>query len=431
MIKLLKLAFVLLLISWHTITQEQNLKDRALDQFKKEQYEEAIKLLEKALEKNNDDPELYYYLGFFNHYRAYDSRPLAGYDFSYSKKIFEYLDKAIELKPDYGDAKYFYGAECSANAFNAMQDYELDSLKYFYKLAYKKGAYPKWLLEFGRNFLNSCEENAILFAGGNADFDVCTYLQLHENYRNDITIIPVGFISRPWYILFLKNGLEGGVKNIDINLSEKQIMDIHAYKWDTTTVSIPVSQENKNKYQLDNDFTMQWTVTPDFVSNRIHRKINQEKSKKRKYLSPRRAMLLQIIEDNYKQRPIYFSNFANHFFYAGLNSFFRNCGLTSELLPFKTKGTEFSYNYKKIQELLKDNNLRDYHTVKKQDIPRISGIALSGYGSSIVSLAQHYSNTENEQKLKQLIEFYKKHILLDFNKKYEEFYLDELEKLNN
>ena len=57
---------------------------------------------------------------FSNHYRAYDSRPLTGYDFSYSEKVFHYLDQAIELKPNYGDAKYFYGAECSANAMKAV-----------------------------------------------------------------------------------------------------------------------------------------------------------------------------------------------------------------------------------------------------------------------------------------------------------------------
>ena len=91
--------------------QENNLKEKALQEFKNEHYDEAISLLEKALEKTTNDAEIYYYLGFFNHYRAYDSRPLNGYDFSYSAQIFEYLNKAIELNPDYGDAKYFYGDE--------------------------------------------------------------------------------------------------------------------------------------------------------------------------------------------------------------------------------------------------------------------------------------------------------------------------------
>ena len=184
--------------------QEMTLKEQALEEFKKEHYNEAIDLLKKALSESPNDAEIYYYLGWFNHYRAYDSRPLKGYDNSYSEQIFKYLDKALELDPNYGDAKYFYGAQCSGNAFIAMQNYDADKLNYFYQRAYDKGAYPNWLIEFGKNLLSSCDLNAILFAGGNADFDICSYLQLCENFRTDITVIPIGNIDRPWYVRFLK-----------------------------------------------------------------------------------------------------------------------------------------------------------------------------------------------------------------------------------
>jgi tetratricopeptide (TPR) repeat protein len=90
------------------LAQEITLKDKALSEFKNEHYDKAINLLEKALEETKDDAKIYYYLGFFNHYRAYDSRPLDGYDFSYSERIFQYLNKAIELNPNYVDAKYEY-----------------------------------------------------------------------------------------------------------------------------------------------------------------------------------------------------------------------------------------------------------------------------------------------------------------------------------
>jgi tetratricopeptide (TPR) repeat protein len=112
------LLFLTLLFSSSLLfAQEKSMKERAIQEFEKEHYNEAINILEKALSQSPNDPEIYYYLGFFNHYRASDSRPLAGHDFSYSKKIFEYLDKAIKLDPGNGDAKYFYGAECCANAF--------------------------------------------------------------------------------------------------------------------------------------------------------------------------------------------------------------------------------------------------------------------------------------------------------------------------
>ena len=377
------LLFLFIGVSLNLFGQNQSLKEQALDEFKKEHYSEAIVLLEQAAKDTPKDAEIFYYLGWFNHYRAYDSRPLSGYSFSYSEQIFKYLDKALELRPDYGDAKYFYGAECSGNAFIAMQNYDEEKLKYFYKLANDKGAYPAWLKEFGRNFLNNCDTNAILFTGGNADFDVCIYLQLHENVRTDITLLPIGNIDRPWYVKFLKNGLADAIKKVDLSLTDQQIMDIHPFKWDTTMISINVSSKDKKQFGLSDNYLFQWQVEPDLFSERMHSKIESEKAKKRTYLSPQRAILLQIVEDNFSRRPIYFSNFCSPTLYGGLNVYFQNCGLVSRLTPILTKDTEFAFNYKKIEELLQEQNLINFKTLKNSDIPRISGIIESGYSNAI------------------------------------------------
>jgi len=428
--KQLTILLIIFFSAANLFAQETNFKKKALKEFKNEHYDEAIKLLEKALKKIKNDPEIYYYLGFFNHYRAYDSRPLNGYDFSYSERIFEYLNKAIELNPDYGNAKYFYGAECSANAFLAMQNYDLDKLKYFYKKAFDKGAYPDWLIEFGKNMLNTCDDNAILFTGGNADFDVCSYLQLHQNFRTDITIIPIGNIDRPWYVKFLKQGLEGGVKKINLNLTDNQIYDMHPFKWDTSKIKIPVSTSTLNEYNLKKSYEMFCIVEPDLTSNRKHSKIEGEKVKNRTYLSPQRAILLQIIEDNFQNRPIYFSNMSNPVFFGGLDKYFKNCGLVYELTPIKTEQTEFENDYKKMKKLLSNENFKQFFTIKKTDIPRISRIIFS-YHSTVLILANYYYRNEQKENIINLKKFYLKYLRIGFNDKYERFYQAELEKIEN
>ena len=130
--KIIIILFVIFLSAEMLFSQEVSLKEQALSEFRKEHYNEAISLLEKAVVQTPQDADLYYYLGWFNHYRAYDSRPLTGYDYAYTTRIFGYLDKALEINPNYGDAKYFYGAECSGNAFLAMQNYDADKLRHFY-----------------------------------------------------------------------------------------------------------------------------------------------------------------------------------------------------------------------------------------------------------------------------------------------------------
>ena len=66
------------IISMTVFSQEISLKEQALEKFKVEHYDDAISLLEQALKQSPNDAEIYYYLGWFNHYRAYDSRPLKG-----------------------------------------------------------------------------------------------------------------------------------------------------------------------------------------------------------------------------------------------------------------------------------------------------------------------------------------------------------------
>ncbi|HBZ26559.1 MAG TPA: hypothetical protein DEO54_10065 [Rikenellaceae bacterium] len=413
------LLFLFIGVSLNLFGQKQSLKEQALDKFKKEHYSEAILLLEQAAKETPKDAEIFYYLGWFNHYRAYDSRPLSGYSFSYSEQIFKYLDKALELKPDYGDAKYFYGAECSGNAFIAMQNNDAEKLRYFYKLANDKGAYPAWLKEFGRNFLKSCDANAILFTGGNADFDVCLYLQLHENVRTDITLLPIGNIDRPWYVKFIKTGLDGTITKVDLNLTDQQIMDIHPFKWDTTMVSIKLSSEDKKQFGLSDNYLFQWQVEPDLFSERMHSKIESETAKKRAYLSPQRAILLQIVEDNFSHRPIYFSNFCSPTLFGGLNSFFQNCGLVSRLTPVLTKDTDYAFDYIKMEELLQEQNLVNFKTLMNSNMPRISGIIVSGYYTTLVNLSEKYDKTNDLKGKNYLKLLFEKHLKIGYDTEFE------------
>ncbi len=384
-------------------------KEQALEEFKNEHYDEAIALLQKGLQLDSTDSETYYYLGFFNHYRAYDSRPLSGYDLNYSTQIFNYLDQAITLNPNYGDAKYFYGAECSANAFWAMQNYDLGKLKYYYSLANQKGAYPEWLKEFGRNMLKSCASNGILFTGGNADFDICTYLQLHENFRTDITIIPIGNIDRPWYVSFLKKGLLNGVRPINLNLTESQILDIHPFKWDTTTLFIPITKPLIDEFQLKETVQMEFMIVPDLFSERLHAKIESENQKKRSYLSPQRAILIQIIEDNFAERPIYFSNFCSPSLYAGLDDYFQNKGLVSRLTPIKTKNSKFENDLQAMEDLMQADNIKHFKSIPIENIPRVSPIIINGYYNMFFTMiTQPNINPENQVRWRNLFNNYLK-----------------------
>jgi len=309
-----------------------------------------------------------------------------------------------------------------------MQNYNAEKVKYYYELAFKKGTFPDWLIEYGRNLLAGCSENAILFTGGDADLNICSYLQICKNFRTDVTVIPIGLTDRPWYVNFLKKGLENTVRKININLTEKQTMDIRPFKWRETSIYINISPAYRSKFELPEDFKMEWVVAPDLQSWRMHSKIEGEEATRRTFLSPQRAILLQIIEDNFFERPIYFSVGCDPSFLGGLEEYFQLCGLVFRLTPIKTKDTKYQIDVAKLEQLLKVENLTYYKNVKENDFPRISGMVVYNYPFVLINLANHYRLLGKENELKQLAELYKSKLKIGFKVEYEQMIINELEK---
>lgn len=411
--------------------QQISLKEQSIEQFKKENYSLAISLMEKALIDNPKDAEIYYYLGFFNHYNAYDSRPLQGYDSAYSQKVLTYLDKALEINPNYGDAKYFYLTECSAAAFKEYQNNNLSKVKQYFEKAYSKGAIPEWAIELGKNMLNSCESDAIIFTHGDFSLNICLFVQLHFDYRKDITIVPLVLLERPSFVLELTNNVNSNtLRGLKTGLTKEQILDIHPYKWDTLIIKLPIPSTLQKQYSLPDNYTFDWVIEPDLISNRVVAKIEDEKSHPRTYLSPTRAMLLNIIETNHWERPVYFTNTFETFFLAGLDKYFQNCGLVSKLLPLKTEKTQWNINVPVLENLVLNTKLDKLRTIIDNDQPRASGI-IGLYSSSYYWLADYYRSISKQNDIQKVVDSYKQNIMIGFKPENEKRLLNAIEKMKN
>lgn len=408
--------------------QDNNLKEKALEEFKKENYPKAIKLLETALKESPNDPDIYYYLGFFIHYNAYDTRPLAGYNTSYSDTVFSFLDKAIELNPNHGDAKYFYAAEAGAASLNAVKMKDFEKFKYFYEKAYNKGAFPDWAIEYGKITLDLCKKDAILFTHGDFILNICWYLQTFEEYRTDISVVPLALMDRPWFAMEVKQG--NMFTSVEMSISENQLIDMHPYKWDTTTIEIKVPTLLNEKYDLPLGYKMEWIVEPDFSSSRVVSKISGEEAKPRTYLSAQRALLLDIVEANHWQRPIYFTAGFENFYLAGLNQYFQNCGLVSKLLPFKSIDTDWEFDIESFEKLVFEVSYINYSNVIETNQPRISGM-LNSYKTSFWYLTEYYKNNGETTKLDNVINEFKSKMIIGFDSEYEQKFLEALEKFKN
>jgi tetratricopeptide (TPR) repeat protein len=387
-IKILIILYISICTSIYA--QESDLKQLAIDEFKKANYQKAVELLKQTMIEGTTDAEVYYYLGYFTHYLCYDSKPLPGYDMKNSDQILKYLDKAIELNPKYGDAYYFKGAEYGARAHRKMQIGDIDGAINQLVLGKKNGGYPDWLIEYGKNILKTCEKDAILFVGGDAEANPVQYLQLVENYRNDVTVIPVCLLDRPWYVRMIKNGILNLQAAAPISWSDEQIFNMHPYKWKANTIEVKIPKDIQVKYDIEEN-VFEWNLKPDL------------KRESKEFLSPIGAVLTDILETNQWERPVYFSIACHPWMYYGLNNYFQLCGTTWKLLPVKTTDNEYKINSGVIEKVFMDeSNYKCLTTIVDTNMPRASGI-LNNYRVVLFRLCENYFEKGNKIKARAVL----------------------------
>jgi len=362
--------------------QQETLKEKAVAQFENANYPAAIEYLQQALTDSPNDPDIYYYLGYFTHYLCYDSVPLTGFGRAKSDEVLRYLEKAVELDPHYGNAYYFIGAEYGGRARDEMQRGNTKGAVEEFRLGRQAGGYPDWMMEFGRNMLRSCSRDAILYVGGDSDTNPIEYLQWVEGYRTDVTVIPLALLERPRFVALLKQGVAGIVTPAPISWSDEQIASMHPYKWKKNTIHIPIPEGIRQAHGSEQT-TVEWELSPDMGRGDVLG-----------LLSAGRAVFADILLTNQWERPIYFSTGCNPGAWEGFESNIQLCGIAYRLMPFTTPTRVDIETTRAL--LLDENNFRLLPTLRDSDMPRASGM-LHNYRSCFLNLVhQHVQQGEFE-----------------------------------
>jgi hypothetical protein len=388
------LYFSIILIICAISVYSQSYKQDALKKFEKQDYNGGIELLKRAVKENPNAAELYCDLGHYYHYRAYDSRPLINYNRNYSDSIIAFLDKAISMKPGYREPFRWLDAEYGARAHGALVNRDVKRCKQEYKTAINKGAIPKWMFEYGRNTLSSCDANAILFTNGDLTTNATGCVQIIENYRKDVTIVNIALAERPGYVKLYKYGISNTVTPVKIRFSEDQIMEMRPYKWDTITLNIKIPEQVKQKYKIEKDY-FKWDLAPDMTSEGST------------YLSPGRAVFAEIIEANAFERPVYFAAGFREETLCGLPPFTTNCGIVKKLVPFITKDTPYEIDNDVIEKvILNKQNLKDFKDVEVHDLPGFSQALMNCY-ANLWHLANYYNKKGEKDKILTILDLLK------------------------
>jgi hypothetical protein len=213
------------------------------------------------------------------------------------------------------------------------------------------------VLEYARNYLESCEPNAILFTNADNDTYPLWYAQEVEGIRRDVRIVLLPYLSAFWYVDQLRKPMYDK-PGLAISLSEdKFIGGLRSYlpiidRVDSTKelsvlLQFAGSEDQVAKVQYSDGQIVNFVPSHKWLFPVNKQKVTVKPkdhwpienmvdiSLRGNYLRMDQLVLLDIIASNNWQRPVYFASIQEPRTY-GLDKYLQLDGYAYKLTPYKS-----------------------------------------------------------------------------------------------
>jgi tetratricopeptide (TPR) repeat protein len=365
----------------------ESLRTKTEEALNKKDYQTALEYLNTALSRDPQSAEIHYYLGQTYRLMLFaDGFFINNVNMPYAFKSSEQFRIATEISPRYTGKKFVVDPYTKIQAIwgSAAMTYlyrnKPDSAKWAFNYGQKEGGFYPSMLEYNKNIMASCEENAVILTNGDNDTFPMWYLQLVENYRRDITVVNLSLLNVSWYIKQLKNSYPFGFNNLFMNLTDTEIDSLRPIYWQEKMVEIPVMGD-----PLNIDGKIKWQMKPTYEDKAIR---------------VQDSMIIEILKSNNWNRPVYFSTTVYEGNRIGLDKY-----LTFEGLVYKLNPHEEKFNpdklYKNLAEVYTYQGLNDSHLRNVEEVLEL----FQNYRYSYLKLISYYSDAGNKNKAAELLEF--------------------------
>ena len=218
-------------------------------------------------------------------------------------------------------------------------------------------------IEVAKNYLNSCEKNAILFTNGDNDTFPLWYAQEVEGIRTDVKVVNLSLFNTPWYIDQMKRAsyeaapIPSSLEHEDYRAGKKDYTLIKEdYKGHQNVKDvINFINSNRKKHKINTSAglrnycpTRKLKLKVDkekaklFVPEEYHQNIVNEIKWKIKGggIYKNKLMVLDILAHFNWDRPIYFAITVGRDNFMGLEKYFQLEGLAYRLVPYSASSLD-------------------------------------------------------------------------------------------
>jgi hypothetical protein len=286
-------------------------------------------------------------------------------------KSIEIYERLKQQNPSYvclvGNVSLKKFNEAMHGYMQMMMSLQMDRAAIFLNSAYLEKEYATQ----AKNYLNSCDSNAILFTYGDNDTYQLWYVQEKENFRKDVSVINTSLLGMPVYLDMLKKNNTVSFRAMPAFYGKKEsdyiyyqtesprprkmelqkfLQDVYVFKKTIPYIDI------EGKPLLVNAFNVKDViirVSPKLYNKHSSFKTNDSiiKTTLKDYVLMNDILMLDIVATNINSRPVYFTSAISSFF----DSNFVQQGIVFKLFPKSKNNIQLRQQEIKRLEYFTDN----------------------------------------------------------------------------
>ncbi len=209
----------------------------------------------------------------------------------------------------------------------------------------EKDLYSPFILSFARNFLDHCDENAILFTRGDNDTYPLWYLQQKEEYRTDIKVLNTSLLNTAYYNEMLRARYQDFPQFLPDQKIAANKCNFVLYDNDPKKPSKPMNLLDFMTAIKDDKGRVVEQISKDTIYTLPTKFLHipgEEKSAEgisivlSRYLLKGQLMLLDILAGNDWKAPIYFATTVSKGDMMGLDEYGLLEGTVTRLVDYST-----------------------------------------------------------------------------------------------